>query len=366
LQRNETLPLEDNEGENGDYLFPEIDDASFEETMDSAIAEIMEKHRSENDDESIEKAVSTESVSEAKRRGLVPQSGDWQKPGRWVRPKDADVPVDEGEKPRKKATIRSSKRMTVIGEGVEETLKDIFHEDFKLSDFEDMYSTGLRDFSTEIIGIHTNTSPNPRDTSKGISIHIAIHLNVEEGKPVKEVGKMRRTFRRNGRGKLIVTHQSFALNPSFQNQGVASDMLENVEKEYEKHGVWGINLTANADIGGYAWARQGYDFTSDKDREKIRKYFVRRVTELHKRGKISDKDLTPFLEAIDSFEHSWEFASWNPKPLPPGKFGYLDKLGKTMMLGRSWGAGKRLDKKSQGYQRGKIYFALKRKHNEQG
>jgi len=80
LQRNETLPLEDNEGENGDYLFPEIDDASFEETMDSAIAEIMEKHRSENDDESIEKAVSTEDIASAKSRGLVPQSGNWEKP----------------------------------------------------------------------------------------------------------------------------------------------------------------------------------------------------------------------------------------------------------------------------------------------
>ena len=87
---------------------------------------------------------------------------------------------------------------------------------------------------------------------------------------------------------------------------------------------------------------------------------------MHKNGKISDKDITPFLEAIDSFEHSWEFASWNPKPLPPGEFGDLDKLGKTIMLGRSWGAGKRLHKDSQGYQRGQAYFALKRKHNEQG
>ena len=54
MQRNETLPLEDNEGENGDYLFPEIDDAAFEETMSSAIAEIMANHS--DDQELVEKS----------------------------------------------------------------------------------------------------------------------------------------------------------------------------------------------------------------------------------------------------------------------------------------------------------------------
>ena len=54
MQRNETLPLEDNEGENCDYLFPEIDDAAFEETMSSAIAEIMANHS--DDQELVEKS----------------------------------------------------------------------------------------------------------------------------------------------------------------------------------------------------------------------------------------------------------------------------------------------------------------------
>ena len=45
------------------------------------------------------KAVSAESVAEAKRRGLVPQSGDWEKPRRWVLGEDADV-VEELDAPR--------------------------------------------------------------------------------------------------------------------------------------------------------------------------------------------------------------------------------------------------------------------------
>ena len=440
-----------------------IDDDSDIFPEDKEEREAQEKEDLESDEGwqyPIELSKSTASITEAKRRGLIPQSGDWLKPKRWVRPKYADAPVEEKteliklpedtwkyfnkvpntilvdvsklspskdindqinrkpiekanrfmelayrgendkrnpidlkdngdgtytildgnstyanavdsewkklpgvvvEKPRKKATIRSSKRMTVIDGDVEETLKDIFHEDFKPSDFQDMYSTGLEEFSTEIIAIRTHTTPNPRNTRKGISIHIAIHLKERKDGPLKEVGKMFRTFSKNDKGRIIATHQSFVLNPIAQNQGVASDLLENVEEEYKKHGVWGIGLTANADIGGYAWARQGYDFTNDKDRENIRNHFKKFVTTMLKNGKIWNKDITPFLEAIDSFEHSWEFASWNPLNEPHGKH-----LGKTIMLGRSWGAGKRLHMDSQGYQRGKIYFALKRKHNEQG
>lgn len=43
------------------------------------------------------KAVTAEAIASAKGKGLVPKTGTWEKPGRWVRPEDADVPVDEDE-----------------------------------------------------------------------------------------------------------------------------------------------------------------------------------------------------------------------------------------------------------------------------
>ena len=49
MPQNETPQLRDNEHENGDYLFPEIDDVAFEKTMDSAIAEIMANHSDEQE-----------------------------------------------------------------------------------------------------------------------------------------------------------------------------------------------------------------------------------------------------------------------------------------------------------------------------
>ena len=41
-------------GENGDYLFSELNNPDFEEALSLAFAKIMEEHRAENDDESLE------------------------------------------------------------------------------------------------------------------------------------------------------------------------------------------------------------------------------------------------------------------------------------------------------------------------
>ena len=75
----------------------EIGNPVDEESIREASEFIREqKEKQLSDDESLEKAVSTESIASAKRRGLIPQSGDWMRPRRWVRPEDADV-VDEDE-----------------------------------------------------------------------------------------------------------------------------------------------------------------------------------------------------------------------------------------------------------------------------
>ena len=46
----------------------------------------------------IEKAVSTESIASAKRRGLIPQSGDWMRPKRWIKPEDVkEIAISDTE-----------------------------------------------------------------------------------------------------------------------------------------------------------------------------------------------------------------------------------------------------------------------------
>jgi len=352
-------------GENADYLFPEIDNLDFEAELSEAFKELEANYS--DDQELVEKAVSTESVSEAKRRGLVPQSGDWGKPKRWVRPEDADVPVDTGEKPRKKASEDVSISNLTI-----EAMKAVFSDDFSMSDFQDMYSIGLDGYATNIVELQGRTKvitaqgEHKRDK---VTIVVAIlddkeNLDEEYEKQPKGIdgytslaGTMSRSFTKDKDGKLIVFHNSFDILPSFQGKGIATDINEHVEEEYERLGVSAIHLFANAEIGGYAWARQGYDFGNKQALATMRRDFLYSIDNIDPYEVPVEKrvQLSKARDEIKGFKHSWQFANWNPTDEPHG-----EHFGKKWMLGTDWGATKKLDKKSTGYKIGKGYFAAKR------
>ena len=161
-------------------------------------------------------------------------------------------------------------------------LSDVFNKDFRISDFQDMYSTALENFSTDIIDISTFVFGDITD--QGIKIAVDIRGNARG--QMERAGFMLREFKRPksgvNEGKLEVKHEAFTLFPMFQEKGVAADINEHVEKEYEQLGVHSIHLTANVDIGGYAWARQGYDFENLTERKKIRKRFIDQISQLSK------------------------------------------------------------------------------------
>jgi len=166
-------------------------------------------------------------------------------------------------------------------------------------------------------------------------------------------GIMDRVFQKDIDGNLNVHHTLFQLEPYHQKKGIASDMSEHVEEEYEKLGVHSISFYADADVGGYTWARQGYDFARTSDRANIKKHF--RDTIRKNKHLFSNEELKSIAEDIKSFKHAWEFAS-----LSIERDSIPHNLGKHLLLGSKWDAVKILDKKSPGYQIGKAYFAAKR------
>ena len=197
-------------------------------------------------------------------------------------------------KPRKKAQLAPPipDTPTVTGHkpvqrGVRPALARIFHKGFKVSDFQDMYSTGLDDFSTIIEDIRTYDAALTSElsdiggavtTKKGIRIRVDI-----QGDSGQLAGSMTRSFKRVN-GELRVNHHSFMINRLYQGKGIATDINEHVEKEYEKLGVHSIILNANVDIGGYTWARQGYDFIPTAGPHgglrKMKELFINRISQL--------------------------------------------------------------------------------------
>jgi GNAT superfamily N-acetyltransferase len=73
----------------------------------------------------------------------------------------------------------------------------------------------------------------------------------------REVGQFYRSFHFSD-GE--VTHAGFALQPDQQGQGFATAFIAHSEAAYRAMGMKRITVAANTDVGGYAWAQQGYDF----------------------------------------------------------------------------------------------------------
>jgi hypothetical protein len=67
-------------------------------------------------------------------------------------------------------------------------------------------------------------------------------------------------------GDLRVVHTYFELlQPDMQGSGFATRWNQQAEKWYADHGIKEISLNANIDVGGYAWARAGYDWAKPFD-----------------------------------------------------------------------------------------------------
>lgn len=77
------------------------------------------------------------------------------------------------------------------------------------------------------------------------------------------VGKFERMVssgRLAGTNETTVYHTLLKLEPAYQGQGFAELFNAQAEAAYRAAGVQSIQLHANITVGGYAWARQGYDW----------------------------------------------------------------------------------------------------------
>ena len=116
-----------------------------------------------------------------------------------------------------------------------------------------------------------------------------------------------------------------------QGQGIATEMAQALESLYAQGGVKYISVHANIDVGGYTWAKQGFEwdplFTSAKDIDRL-------VSVVEVAG--ADPGLTAqwrYLlknESRDAWPTPWDLAmaGWEP--------GLEMWPGKKAMLGSEW------------------------------
>jgi len=70
--------------------------------------------------------------------------------------------------------------------------------------------------------------------------------------------RLERTYSKHADGTIEVHHDFFAIPSSEQGKGHASKMMAQSMAAYEKNGVHLVTTHANINVGGYAWAKQGF------------------------------------------------------------------------------------------------------------
>lgn len=113
----------------------------------------------------------------------------------------------------------------------------------------------------------------------------------------KDTMAMVRTFYRKD-GELTVEHDLFFIPKSLQGGGTSKDVFRRLYKQYRNAGVSKINVHANIDVGGYAWARYGFSMTRERDV----KWLLKTAQD-----KLNKKQLERFMKIYDRYKGQLPF-----------------------------------------------------------
>jgi GNAT superfamily N-acetyltransferase len=129
-----------------------------------------------------------------------------------------------------------------------------------------------------------------------------------------------------------VHHSEMVLADGMQGQGFATRTMVHVLDSYHRHGVAEMTLTANLHVGGYAWARAGFDFASPQARSELADDVRRRA------GARYDPAVHGEIERVSANPNSSpaDFAMIGHSP------GAKSWPGKEMLLASTWDAVLRL------------------------
>jgi hypothetical protein len=178
-----------------------------------------------------------------------------------------------------------------------------------------------------------NGGPEGDDTG----VTVRIRITDADG---NQVGEAERAIYRDGDGNLAAVHELLDIDPEVRGQGFASAFNQHLTDWYRQQGVERIELTANIDVGGYAWASHGYDFADEDSAQRIANRLMEHVDSAPPDVRQAAREL---LARFDRPFGSDGF----PTPFEVSRLGRAEGakswLGKTVLLNSSWEGVKWLD-----------------------
>jgi predicted RNA binding protein YcfA (HicA-like mRNA interferase family)/GNAT superfamily N-acetyltransferase/uncharacterized protein YwbE len=117
------------------------------------------------------------------------------------------------------------------------------------------FANSLKGFQHEVTGLRVESV-----TVKPHKDYLLMSAAVVDANG-KQVGVIERHLAEDKNGKLFVRGKVLKIDDTqYQGKGFASALAKRAEAAYRKMGVDRIEIRAGLDVGGYAWARSGFEF----------------------------------------------------------------------------------------------------------
>jgi hypothetical protein len=164
-------------------------------------------------------------------------------------------------------------------EEFDERLEDVRSE--VTDSYVDNYGEEYRNQATEDLGLdadsfnevygtgHTGMTPDGREITLQASVENVYVNKWDESIDVDGTiydadgnwaGEFQRKFSRDESGDMVVEHALLRIEGDYQGTGFSKVFNRTAENYYISHGVNKVDIHAALDVGGYAWAKQGFDW----------------------------------------------------------------------------------------------------------
>lgn len=120
------------------------------------------------------------------------------------------------------------------------------------------------DPDTGMKAVVESVSPSGYGTRNNGSASVSVRGTIYDASG-RQVGTFTRTMNSDG----SVYHAYFEMNSSVQGGGFKTRWFKQLMDQYALHGFNKVTVSANIDVGGYAWAQTGFDFESSREAEQF-------------------------------------------------------------------------------------------------
>lgn len=224
-----------------------------------------------------------------------------------------------------------------VGPSLEDAFARVYEMDeldYDSPELEEIRAGLIEDFGTVWGTRHgeLNGSVTDVQSAGGEGISIEGRVVTVDG---DEVGTFTRTIYSRADGNADVDHEYFTIDADYQRTGFARAFNENAENWYISQGIEKITVHADIDLGGYVWARQGFDWSTP--------VHARRLMQRVRREAEANRDQTS-LDQIDEWTLAYERAREggafedDPLHLDDPEWDVLPRPDDLAQLGRTAGA----------------------------